>query len=143
MTTSSRASAGRLASFKSLAARDESPFDDRFDQPVQFYACEFSRIVERREDDFGFGQPGKVLLRLSHGCADDEQARIVEFLLDFALNKPDQDLVDIVPTEVGVTARGQNLEDAFSQLEDRNIESPAAEVVNGNGAVRPFFKAIG
>src|SRR5690348_841327 len=42
-----------------------------------------------------------------------------------------------------VAAGRKNLEDAFAQFQDRDIESPAAEIVNGYNALLTFIQAVG
>src|SRR5215218_1021457 len=51
--------------------------------------------------------------------------------------------VEVVTTKVVVAARGLDLEDPVSELEDRNVESPAAEVEDEDGLVLLLVQPVG
>ena len=58
-----------------------------------------------------------------------------EVALDIVQRDGDQQIVNVVAAEVGVAVGGDDLEDAFVQLENGDVERAAAQVVNGNGSV--------
>jgi hypothetical protein len=55
----------------------------------------------------------------------------------------DHDLIDVVSTEVRVAVRRDHLHDVVADLEDRDIERPAAEVVDGDDLVLLLVETIG
>src|SRR5207245_2260272 len=55
----------------------------------------------------------------------------------------DQQVINIVATEVGVTVGGDYFEDAVVQLQNGNIEGATAEVVNGDNPVFLLIQAVG
>ena len=55
-----------------------------------------------------------------------------------------QQVVDVVAAQMRVAAGGDDFEDAFVQLEDRDVERAAAEVVDGDDAVLAWLvQAVG
>ncbi len=68
-------------------------------------------------------------------------------LHNLVLQEFQQQIVDVVAAEVRVTVGGKNLEDIAlgrgDQLEDGNVERPAAKVVNGDFAALLFVQAVG
>ena len=61
-------------------------------------------------------------------------------LLDDAFH---QELVDIVTAESRVTVRRKHLEHAILDLEDRDVERAAAEIVHGDRAAVAFVQPVG
>jgi hypothetical protein len=55
----------------------------------------------------------------------------------------DEQVVDIISAEMGVAVGGDDFENAVVQLENRNIEGAAAEIVNDDDAVFLFIEAVG
>ena len=55
----------------------------------------------------------------------------------------DQQIVNIVAAQMRVAIGGDHFEDAVVQLEDRNIEGAAAQVVDCDDAVLLFVETIG
>ena len=55
----------------------------------------------------------------------------------------DQQVVDVVAAEVRVAVGGDDFEDAVVQLENRNVEGAAAEVVDRDDAVLLLVEAVG
>ena len=55
----------------------------------------------------------------------------------------DDALVEVVATEVGVAVGGLDLEHALADLEDRDVERAAAEVVDGDLLVRLLVEPVG
>ncbi|MNK62765.1 NAD-specific glutamate dehydrogenase [compost metagenome] len=65
------------------------------------------------------------------------------FLLELGDQPGDDALVEVVTAEVGVTGRGLDFEDAVAQLEDRDVEGAAAEVVDQDGVVMGLVLTVG
>src|SRR5690242_12680600 len=63
-------------------------------------------------------------------------------LLEFIDDPPDKHFVDVVAAKVRIAVRGFNFDNAFADLENRNIESAAAEVENGYDLVFFLIEAI-
>src|SRR5439155_11438991 len=57
-------------------------------------------------------------------------------------HKAYQDLIDIVATEMRVSARGQHLEDTLPQLEYRDIKRAATKIINSDGALLTLIQAV-
>ena len=55
----------------------------------------------------------------------------------------DQQVVDVVAAEVGIAVGGDDFEDAVMQLQNRNIEGAAAQIVDGDDAVLLFIETVG
>ena len=64
-------------------------------------------------------------------------------LLELGQQPLDDALVEVVAAEVGVAVRRLDLEDALAQLEDRDVEGAAAEVVDGDLLVVLLVEAVG
>ena len=59
------------------------------------------------------------------------------------VNQPvNQPLINVVAAEVGVTVGSLDFNHAFADFENRNIKSPAAEVVHGDGLVLTFIESV-
>jgi hypothetical protein len=52
-------------------------------------------------------------------------------------------VVEVVAAQVGVAVGGLDLEDAVAQLQDRDVERAAAQVVDGDPLVLLFIQAVG
>ena len=55
----------------------------------------------------------------------------------------DQQIIDVVAAEMRVAVGRDDFEDAVVQLENRNVESAAAEIVDGDDAVLLLVEAVG
>ena len=64
-------------------------------------------------------------------------------LLELGQQPIDDALVEVVAAEVRVTVGGLDLEDAVAQLEDRDVERAAAQVVDGDLLVLLLVQAVG
>ena len=64
-------------------------------------------------------------------------------LLELGEQPVDDALVEVVAAEVRVAVRGLDLEDAVAELEDRDVERAAAEVVDGDLLVLLLVEAVG
>ncbi len=88
--------------------------------------------------DVGLGGAGKLDLGLLSGLTDtlDSHAVLGEvetrLLLELVDKMLDEDNVEVLTTEVGVTVGGSDLEDTLLHLENGNIESTSSQVENGN-----------
>ena len=91
------------------------------------------RLFVRRQQFLG-------LARLDHQRrgVDFGQRREAGLLGDVA----EQALVEVVAAERGIAARGQHFEHALRQLEDRDVERAAAQVVHGEHAFLAVVEAI-
>ena len=63
-------------------------------------------------------------------------------LLELRQQPVDDPLIDVVPPEVGVAVRRLHLDDALTDLQDRDVEGAAAEVVHGDRAVPLLVQAV-
>ena len=64
-------------------------------------------------------------------------------LLELVGQEVDDHLVEVVATEVGVAVGGEHLEDAFGEIEDRDVVGAATEVVDGDLLVVLLVETIG
>ena len=55
----------------------------------------------------------------------------------------DQQVVNVVAAEMRVAVGGDDLEDSVVQLQDRNVEGAAAEIVDRNDSVLLLVEAVG
>ena len=70
--------------------------------------------------------------------------RSIPLVLLELLDEPvDDDLVEIVPAEVGVAVGGLDLDDVVADLEDGDVEGPAAEIEDGDRLVLLLVEAVG
>ena len=64
-------------------------------------------------------------------------------LLELGDEPVDDPLVDVVAAEVRVAVGGEHLDDVLADLEDRDVEGAAAEVVDGDLLVLLLVEAVG
>ena len=106
----------------------------------------WTRRVRRdeRQRYFGFLERRKLHLGFLRRFFQTLQCHLVfgkvdALILPELVNNPiDDALVEIVAPEVGVTVGRLHLDDAFTDLKDRNIKRPATEIVDGNRLVLLF-----
>ncbi len=67
----------------------------------------------------------------------------LQVALNIVERNGNQQIIDIVATEVRVAVGGGDLEDAVVELENRNVESAATEIVDGDDSVLVFVEAVG
>jgi hypothetical protein len=93
----------------------------------------------RRKSDLG----------LNHGLADARHRFAAapnvepEVAANVVERDRDQQIVDVVSAEMGVAVGGDDLENAVVQLENRDVERAAAQIVNHHDAVLLFVQAVG
>ena len=106
---------------------DEGQIDLGFDGCRELDLGLFRRVLEPLQGHFvALGAQVEALLLLELG------------------NQPlDDALVKIVAAQVGVAVGGLDLDDAFADFEDGNIERAAAKVIDGDGLVLLLVQAIG
>ena len=64
-------------------------------------------------------------------------------LLELVGQPPDDAVIEVVSAKERVSVRGLHLEDALTELEDRDIEGTAAQVVHRDGLVLLLIETIG
>ena len=130
--------------------------DDRTDERLEGAAREFvdeHGAVGQRETQRGSVGLRKLMLQGDEGLAqflgEFGVRRKVDliFLKNLLVDKRLQEVVDVVPAEMGVTVRREHLIDvAFSggdEFEDGNVECAATEIVDGDAAALLFVEAVG
>ena len=96
------------------------------------------RLLGRRQLDLGL--LGGFLETLNrHGILRKVDPLI---LLELRQEPLDDLLIDVVTAQVRVTVGGLHLDDAFADLQDGNIESTAAEVVDGDGLIGLLVQTV-
>ena len=99
--------------------------------------------------DLGLGRERQLPLGLLRGLLEPLERELVLAEVDPGLRpearrQPFEDaVVEVLAAEVGVAVRGQDVEDAVAELEDGDVERPAAEVVDGGQAVLLGVQAVG
>ena len=86
--------------------------------------------------ELALGALGRLLQALQgHAVAAQVDAGLALEVLDQPVHDP---LVEVLAAEVGVAGGGADLEDALRELEDRDVEGAAAEVVDGDRLAPPW-----
>ena len=99
--------------------------------------------------DLGRDRRGQLDLGLLGGLLEALQGLLVLgqvhplVALELAQQPIDDPLVEVVATEVGVAVGRLDLEDAVAQLQDRDVERAAAQVVDGDLLVLLLVEAVG
>ncbi len=99
--------------------------------------------------DLGLARRRELDLRLLGGLLEALEGLLVGaqvdalVLLELGQEPLDDALVEVVATEVGVAVGRLDLEDALAELEDRDVERAAAEVVDGDLLVGLLVEAVG
>ena len=105
--------------------------------------------ADERQVDLGRGRARqldlRLLGRLLEALERDAVLREVDplGLLELLAQPVDDALVEVVAAEVRVAVRGAHLEHALAQLEDRDVERAATEVVDGDLLVLLLVEAVG
>src|SRR5215469_1337764 len=106
---------------------------------------------DKRQIDLGLYRGRKLDLGLFCRVTQTLQSHLVPlgaevesfFFLELLYQPVHDALIDVVATKVSITIRGLHLDHAFANLEDRNIEGAAAEVVDGDGLILLLVQAVG
>ena len=135
-----------------LADRSHSAFDDGLDQLLELRTREFALIalasgkldikhgaIVGRERNLGIDHGFADCLH-HFGIAPRVYAKVAS---DVVERKRDEQIVDVVAAEMGVAIGGNDFEDAFVQLEDGDVEGPAAKIVHRNGGSLALVEAVG
>jgi hypothetical protein len=98
------------------------------------------RVSRRVESSFFalFGGVAQPLHGL--GIAAEVNPRFLFELLDEPVHDP---AVEVIAAKLGVAVRGDDLENALADLEDGDVEGPAAEVVDEDFLFALFVEAVG
>ncbi len=158
-TTSSMSSFSRWASasvclqmstVRSMRSRRELLERLSVDGPLQVQGLVAAARDDEREVDLRLAHAGELALGLLGGVLQALQRHAVlpqidAVLLLEALHQPvDDPRVDVLAAEEGVAGGGDDLEDAAgADLEDRDVERAAAEVVDGDGLLDVLAEAVG
>jgi len=103
---------------------------------------------DERQIDVGLHRRGQLDLGLLRGLLQALQSKPVVaqidalFLAEFVGEIIDDVLVEVFTAEEGVTVRRLHLEDPVADLEDRNIEGAAAEVIDRDRAGALLLHAV-
>ena len=138
--------------FHGLLAGANGAVDDRLNQlfvllasnlaAVVLAAGEFDVKLDRglgRERDFGFDDgfaDGLHGFRVAAKVEAEVAANIVQ-------GDGDEQVVDVVAAEMRVAVGGDDFEDSVMQFQNGDVESAAAEIVDGDNAVLLFVEAVG
>ncbi len=104
---------------------------------------------DERQVDVGLHHGGELDLRLLRRFLQPLQRHPVLAqidavgLLELGDDPVDDPLIEIVAAEVRVAVGRLHLDDALADLENRDVEGAAAEVVHGNRFVRLLVEAVG
>ncbi|MBA7641114.1 hypothetical protein ES703_48787 [subsurface metagenome] len=104
---------------------------------------------DKRQVDVGLNSAGELHLGLlgtfletlqRYGVITDVDPFVFLELIGHPVN---EDMVDIITTQVGIAIGGLNLEDTIPQLQDGNVKGPAAKIKNSNFLVLFLIQAVG
>src|SRR5580700_6978790 len=148
--------------FESLLAGADGAVDDGLDELFELFARDLAEIMLaagkfdielcrglRGERDLGFDDGFANGL---HGFGVAAQVVISKIVIskietEVAANvverDGDQQIVDVIAAEMGVAIGSDDFENAVVQLENGNVESAAAEIVDGDDSVLLFVEAVG
>ena len=65
------------------------------------------------------------------------------FLAEFLADKINEALIEIIATEMSVSIGCKHFEDAIADIENGNVECPAAEIKDGDTRILALFQAVG
>ena len=103
---------------------------------------------DERQVDLGLHRRAELDLRLLRGLLEPLEGlaivpQIDALVLLELLDEPlDDALVEVVAAEVRVAVRGLHFEDAFAELEDRDVERATAEVVDRDDLVLLLVQSV-
>ena len=106
-------------------------------------------LAQEREHDLRAHLRGELLLRLLGGLAHAQHrrgiAREIDLfrLFEFGDEVVGQPLIEVVAAEVVVAAGGQHLDDAVADLDERDVERAAAQIIDEDLLRLPVVKAVG
>lgn len=104
---------------------------------------------DERKVDGGLSEGGELHLRLLGGLSEALQSLLILTeidvlgLLEILREVVHDALVEVVATEVGVTAGGEHLENTITHLQHRHVEGATTEIKNQDRLVTLPLKAIG
>ena len=98
-------------------------------------------LSRRRRRQLDLGLLGRLLEALERLLVLGQVDALV--LLELGQQPVDDALVEVVAAQVGVTVGRLDLEHAVAQLEDRDVERAAAQVVDGDLLVLLLVQAVG
>src|SRR6266540_2044673 len=141
---------------EALAGRLDRALDEILDELLELRARELDREVlgaglvggEERQVDLGLRHRGELDLRLLRRLLEALQHHLVlrdvdaRVLLELGDEPVDDPLVDVVATEVRVAVRREHLHDVLADLQDRDVEGAAAEVVHRDLLVLLLVEAV-
>ena len=104
---------------------------------------------DERQVDLRLRGEGQLPLGFLRGLLHPLESELVRAEIDLRLRpearrEPFEDaVVEVLAAEVGIPVRGQDVEDAVAELEDGDVERPAAEVIDGGQAVCLGVEPVG
>jgi hypothetical protein len=104
---------------------------------------------DEREVDLRFESGGELDLGLLCGLLQTLESHLVlgqvyALLAAKLFRDPiDDALIDVVSAQMGIAVGGLDLDDAFADLQDGNIESTAAEIEDRDGLVLLLVQTVG
>src|SRR5204862_6919375 len=124
------------------AARTQRAVDDIGDQLLEQLARDLALVAPALIFEFDVRErhEREPLLGLDHGPAQELDGLAVPgkilapFGLDIFETNPDPAIVDVIAAQMRVPVGSQHLEDSVMELQNRNIEGAAAEVVHGDNS---------
>src|SRR6266542_423650 len=142
---------------EALAGRLDRTLDELLDELLELRARELDREVlraglirrEEREIDLRLRDRRQLDLRLLRRLLEALEHHLVlrdvdpGVLLELGDEPVDDPLVDVVAAEVRVAVCREHLDDVLADLEDRDVERAAAEVVDGDLLVLLLVEPVG
>src|SRR6185437_5818398 len=145
--------------FERLLAGGDRALQDVFHHALELGAGELLEQVlgpggiggDERQVDLGLHGGGELHLRLLGRVFEALQGHLVAaaaqvnaFVFLELVHQPiHQALIDVVAAEVGVAVGALDLDHAFADFEDGDVEGAAAEVVDGDGLFLLLVEAVG
>ena len=134
-----------------VAAGAERAIDDVFDEAFEQFAGDFAVVMFALpfELDVRDGQERQRLLRADDIATQglDRFADVGEVFTPFRLQIFERDaqqaVVDVVAAQMRIAIGGEHFEDAFLQLEDRDVEGATAQIVDGDDAFLALVEPVG